>query len=276
MACEGFMCVQQAEEKIFSAGDWVALASVAVTLILGIITAIVSVCLSRKQSEKEYVTNSRQKWLNKLKELIAEFYGKIKYYEDKDIPDNNLFLDQLYYLSAQIKLQLNFNGVEDKNIVDCLDEIITAYAFLLHCNLIYQETQDRTKRVVKELQYLVDNYPTFFEQHASHMIKRHNLDDPNNKERLDYLCKDHEDETVEDLKHFSNNCVQIMKNYSELLLIYASIYSKVEWERIKVESVKGLKNHFNFSEKYDEYKKIKQDEINKILSQIKRIDEMID
>lgn len=259
------------QEVVFTTGDWIAICASIITLLLGIATIVVTILSNKKQGERNYITNSRQQWLNKLKGLISDFYSEVKYYENKAIPnDISEYIQRLYYLSAQIKLQLNFCGNADNEITNCLDEIIRGYSYILHYSLRGQKDN-----CIEQLQYICDNCDSFFREHACHMIEKHKLDITGEK-RIQYLQEycagNHYEEIIADLNVFHNNCFVIMKKYSELLLIYTEIYAKVEWERIKEEASKGLDRNFDFEKQYNDLKQKKKKDIDAIKAEIKKFD----
>ena len=100
--------------------------------ILSLIVAFLAVCvslfalaLSLKVSNKQIVAPMRQAWINKLRELLAEFTSRAAHHYYTDLDNFTAEVGQrLSLLKTHIQLMLNSNEKDHKDLEALMGEIV--------------------------------------------------------------------------------------------------------------------------------------------------------
>ena len=120
----------------------ITLSGIAVSLIIGIWGLLVSIRNSKKTIFINSITTSRNKWIQTVRDSIAEYCG-LAFQIFQSTPEDKLKkVDKLQQLRFLIKLQLNRNDAFDKQIIEKLDLIAVT---------IYETTRQNTENEVNNL-----------------------------------------------------------------------------------------------------------------------------
>jgi hypothetical protein len=105
-----------------------------IALFGALISAIIALSISRRASYLSSVTAERSKWIDKLRANISELAGLCTYLDYKtgsvlasnyfESPEYDEMLRQIEKLSALIRLQLNPEGLIDRNIIEIVEGIV--------------------------------------------------------------------------------------------------------------------------------------------------------
>jgi hypothetical protein len=254
-------------------GYVIAILSLLVSLVLSISTIIITNNIAKKERLVDVITSNRIEWIQKLKDYVSKYIGMVSYHFERKIPDNTSgFMSDLYEITAQIKLHLNFKGNADNQIARQLDDINIAFEkffFLknsrgqLGKNLISFD-------LIDFYQY---QYPDLFHELYGSLLNdfqvdANNIDTinkkldalKNNPEEVERFNKKQIDIIDRDIK----KSARIIKYAHQKLLILTQLYLKTEWERVKVEAKSGSLSDFDFDEKFENYKKDKKYELNQL------------
>lgn len=108
------------------AKDFVTLAGILLTFIVGVCGVIIGIRSNKKTIFVNAVTTERVKWMADLKQLLSEYLSLISYYEDKPFyegAEKVTFFERLLYLQNKIKLHLNYEDSTDEEINQLIDKI---------------------------------------------------------------------------------------------------------------------------------------------------------
>jgi len=107
--------------------DSIQLFAIGLTFIVSAIGLYVSWKNSHKANFINSVTASRIKWIDNLRNNIAQFSGFVYHFSLTDIPDKeekNKIIKEIDRLRYLIKLQLNNSADIDKEIISLVDKIV--------------------------------------------------------------------------------------------------------------------------------------------------------
>jgi hypothetical protein len=110
----------------FEPKDYVLLAGVVVTLLLGVWNAVANYQSSRRTTFINTVTSERVKWIEKLRQDISAFSGLTHtwcFSELQGKPNDHEVLKEIDRLRHVIRLRLNPRGEHDQRIEALLKEI---------------------------------------------------------------------------------------------------------------------------------------------------------
>jgi hypothetical protein len=111
--------------------DFPVIAGALIALLGVVLSALISTIISRRNLYLNAVTVERSKWIDKLRQNIADFYGLIftinyQIYRDRNYSDTESYRSdhkKLNTVGSLIKLQLNPFGEIDNNIIILLDKL---------------------------------------------------------------------------------------------------------------------------------------------------------
>lgn len=106
--------------------DYVLVASVAVTFILGVWNAIGNHHVNKRTTFVNTVTSQRIKWIEQLRQDVGAFCGLTYHWAHTDVegkPEENEMLREIDRLRHVIRLRLNPEGTHDKAIEALIEEI---------------------------------------------------------------------------------------------------------------------------------------------------------
>lgn len=239
---------------------------------------IVSVVMAKKQRTADIVTKNRMEWIQSLRSTISDYYSKVKLYEDKQTPtDVSEYLSTLYICESKVKLQLNCFGKYDKLIIYYVSELNKSYDAFLHKSLLSKRVKDPLKLSLEMIEYHATYNKQLLDNVLSESARKYELqqliDDKNYEEFLNIInAEDFQRDNIDKLLKMESNrikdCCKIIRRLPDLILLYAEIYLKVEWERVKEESQKGNIKHFDFDGKFERYLEQKEQEIEKLKSDL--------
>lgn len=235
------------------------LIGVIVTSIISFSVAIINNSESKKALFINTITTNRIDWMSKTKLLVSDFIvmtetnknSSTKYYGDT----KEKFFYELSKKRNELLLHLNFKGYLDKKISQTILEIenniqILSELFSLtnlddkeKINLLFKvyNEKDQSDKLKGEL----DNIVKIFYDVPSDQQVANLINDEAGRNRI--LNAVHEDfskyseEINEILKKEPRNFTKKINNLHNDLLIYTQVYMKIEWERVKKESVGKLK-----------------------------------
>lgn len=249
-----------------------------------IINIVINLGQSKKQRTAEIITTNRVEWMQKLKDYVSEYIGMVEFYYDKPIPnDLNLYLSQLYCITTKIKLHLNFNGKQDKEIISKIQLLNESYEKIFQLSKNQNIFSDNEGLKKEALQKIIDYYLEMHEKEMGqdiglNILKEANID-INNIEQ----CKKFYNKYIENNKKYQEKipdklleyidsdmrgCMNKIESLSELITLLLQIYLKTEWERVKIESKAGNSNKFNFNKRYEKIRKNVQGEIDSLMKKI--------
>ncbi|WP_217560143.1 hypothetical protein [Paenibacillus sp. GbtcB18] len=221
---------------------------VAVIALCGvIITVIFNISNTRKQLFINTVTSSRIKWMGELKELVTEFVTLVSFHDFKNVEVGEhraRHLDKVISTKIRIKLQLNYRGTKDKEIINVIERLQVNYFDLYSKFTLIEKTSEE-----REISFLGSNQKMMLKELESRV---HELDGKSGKElddaikelSIDVYNKQVKTLNKEFLKNLTNTKIDII-NDTEKLVILTQEYLKEEWNRVKAEADNGnLSRHF--------------------------------
>lgn len=256
----------------------IAIMSLVVSLIVSIGSMIITNIIARKNRLTDVITSNRVEWMQKLKDYISKYESMVSYYYDKQIPqDIPEFINNLYELTAQIKLHLNYKGKADIEIIDYINQINVAFEKLLFLRKSLKDSKDY-KISEDVISYYCYEYPDMFSLLYKEICEEHNVnfnDISSIEKMIDELRSE-----PEQIKQLVIKQVQIidkdikeqinkLKYGHEILMILTQIYLKTEWERVKVEAKSGSIAEYDFDKQYEENKKEKAAELVKLINRLR-------
>ena len=235
------------------------LIGVIVTSIISLSVAIINNRRSKKALFINTITTNRIDWMSKTKLLVSDFIvmtetnknSSTKYYGDT----KEEFFYELSQKRNELLLHLNFKGYLDKKISQTILEIekniqILSELFSLtnlndkeKINLLFKvyNEKDPSDKLKGEFDNIVkSSYDVPSDQQVADLIN-----DAAGRERmLNAVNEDfskYSEDINEKLKKEPRNVTKKINNLHNDLLIYTQVYMKIEWERVKKESVGNLK-----------------------------------
>lgn len=206
-----------------------------------VITIIFNFSNIRKQLFINTVTSSRIKWMGELKELVTEFVTLVSFHDLKNVETGKhrgKHLDKIISTKIRIKLQLNYQGKKDKEIIEVLERLQVNY-FELYSKIASMEKppNDRTinflgskqNNILKELEDRV---------HELNGKSGIELADAIKELSINVYSKHAEAFNKEFLETLKNTKDDII-NDNEKLVILTQQYLKEEWNRVKNEADNG-------------------------------------
>lgn len=206
-----------------------------------IITVIYNFSNTRKQLFINTVTSSRIKWMGELKELITEFVTLVSFHDLKNVESGESrgkHLDKVISTKIRIKLQLNYQGPKDKEIIQVIERLQVNY-FELYSMVASMETtrEERSKIfftsnqsiILKELESRV---------HELEGLSGKELDTAIKELSIDVYSKQAQSFNKTFLENLRNKKTGII-NDADKLVILTQEYLKEEWNRVKEEADNG-------------------------------------
>ena len=145
-------------------GYVIAILSLLVSLVLSISTIIITNNIAKKERLVDVITSNRIEWIQKLKDYVSKYISMVSYHFERKIPDNTSeFISDLYEITAQIKLHLNFKGDADNQIAKQLDDINMAFEkfFFLKNSRGQLENNPFSFNLID---FYLDQYPDLFRE----------------------------------------------------------------------------------------------------------------
>ena len=135
--------------------DYVLVAGVMVTLVLGIWNAIANHRLNKRTTFINTVTSQRIKWIEQLRQDVGAFCGLTYHWAHTDFegkPDEGEILKEVDRLRHIIRLRLNPEGEHDKKIEELIEEIPRLTAPENQAKLVYalERMTQTTQLLLKE------------------------------------------------------------------------------------------------------------------------------
>lgn len=258
----------------------IAILALLVSLIVSIGTMVITNIIAKKSRLADVVTTNRVEWMQKLKEYISKYSSMICYYYEKKFPaDTSEFISNLYELTAQIKLHLNYKGNADVEITDLIDEINVAFQKMLFLRNSMKDSKNYiiSQEVISFYHY---QYPDLFNLLYKQVLEDYHVDikdvssihnmieelksDPGKLKKILF----HQVEIIDaDMKAQ----VKKIKQGHDILMILTQVYLKTEWERVKVEAKSGDISEYDFDKHFKENKKGKEIELSRLNYKAKTI-----
>jgi hypothetical protein len=254
-------------------GYIIAIFSLFVSLLVSISTIKITNNIAIKGRLVDVITSNRIEWIQKLKGYVSKYLSMVSYQYERKIPDDTSgFMSNLYEITAQIKLHLNYKGNADNQITQQLDEINEAFEkFLFQKNCRGTLGKDMiSHNLIDFYQY---QYPDLFSELYGSMLINYqvNTNDinslnkffdalKNNPKELEIFNK----ELIGIIDRDIRKSVRIIKYSHQKLLILTQLYLKTEWERVKVEAKSGSLSEFDFDVIFENNKKDKLYDINQL------------
>lgn len=237
------------------------LIGVMITAGISLIVALINNSRSKKTLFINTITNNRIEWMNNTKEMINHFIvlTEVNTHSQVKISGDNRFeyFNELSKTRNKILLHLNFKGYIDKKIIETINEIEYSIQVLADLMELYNSTDEKKMEFAFKLykNELIEKNPKLFIENI--------LDfDINDTEKfrskiqelggVNELFNSLSDVVNEDmLKHIEKiNSVlkkeprkinEIINALHNDLLLFTQVYMKVEWDRVKRESIGKLK-----------------------------------
>jgi|GEM_PF-4086063 len=228
--------------------------------ILSVFTLYQSYMNSKKGRITEFISSNRVQWMQTLKKIIAEYFQTINKFDGISNELYKNYLQEIQEKTNLLKLHLNYLGDADKNI---LNEV-SALNRIIELNIIQDDIiknldsddEDLSVNAIKSLRalesrYIVTKGDALYVEEAQW------------KQLLDNIG-----DTQVNLKNIYFDELQgvneILQFKPLLITIYAEVYLKTEWERVKYEIAESNHKKFNFNEKYNNNLKEIQEQITAI------------
>ncbi|MCT6925125.1 hypothetical protein [Metasolibacillus sp.] len=237
------------------------LIGVMITAGISLIVALINNSRSKKTLFINTITNNRIEWMNNTKEMINHFIvlTEVNTHTPVKISGDSKFeyFNELSKTRNKILLHLNFKGYIDSKIIETINKIEYSIQVLADLLELYNSTDEDKRNFALKLyeNELIKNNPKLFIENILNL----DIDDAE-KFRLkieklggvDEVLKSIDDAVHEDiLKHINqlnSNLIKEPRKINETinslhddLLLYTQVYMKVEWDRVKKESIGKLK-----------------------------------
>jgi sigma54-dependent transcription regulator len=114
-----------------------------------VITVIFNISNTRKQLFINTVTSSRIKWMGELRELVTEFVTLVSFHDLKSVETGEYrgkHLDKVISTKIRIKLQLNYQGSKDKEIINVIERLQVNY-FELYSKIASMEKPPKEQTI---------------------------------------------------------------------------------------------------------------------------------
>lgn len=231
------------------------LLGVIITTAITLIIAIINNKRSKKNLFINTITTNRIEWMTKTKLLISDFIvltetnknSLIEYYGNSKVQ----FFKELSKNRNELLLHLNFKGYLDKKISQTILEIekniqILSELFSLKdlkdkekINLLFKvyNEKDQSDKLIGELDTIVKS---FYDVPSNEQVANLINDEAGRERILDAVHKDFSEYSEKINEKLINEPRNFTKKINELhndLLVYTQVYMKIEWERVKKESV---------------------------------------
>lgn len=224
-----------------------------ITSTLSIITSIITTIMNSNRTKKttyiNTITSNRIKWMQELKELIDRVIRKtqVNNYSPiyNDEKEKIQYFDELSSIRNKVFLHLNYKGYIDDKIM------IKVNALYRRIELIYEiDSLFKIKDADEKINYFLKHYhKDIFDQ----LLEVAEINSDNRNKIIDYLEKNKElPQPLEELinkqiKKFNDKfrgaprkiANEIQDIHNELLML-VQIYLKLEWDRVKDESISKL------------------------------------
>lgn len=249
------------------------LLGVVVTAGISLIVALINNSRSKKTLFINTITNNRIEWMNNTKEMINHFIvlTEVNTHSPVKISGDSRFeyFNELSKTRNKILLHLNFKGYIDKKIIETINEIEYSIQVLADFLELYKSTEEKKLEFAFKLykNELIKINPTLFLENIldfdinSTDKFRSKIQELGGIEELYNSISDviHED-MLKHIKELNNVLKTEPKKINEIinklhndLLAFTQVYMKVEWDRVKKESIGKFKEKENkkFKKKID-------------------------
>jgi hypothetical protein len=236
----------------------VAIIAAAVSLFTSFIVTFINNKRQRKSTYINTITSNRIDWMKELKIHINDFicmttlgnYTAVY----NTIEKKTEFFDDLNHIKNRIYLHLNFKGYIDEKILAIIKEISDRIEIIYELDEII-----KIKSHEKKLTYVFDN---FDEEVFMDIMNEFGGEKEKVKELVMkyYLGEEFPEEFAKSINEYirkfnkklqgiPRKLIEEIEEYHNELLMYAQIYLKLEWNRVKDES----NGEFNTYSNEDEY-----------------------
>lgn len=220
---------------------------------------------NQKERINTYISDNRVAWMQSMKKYITEYLDEIYKYNSNESKEFDIYFQKIKSKTVQIKLHLNYLGNADKNIlkeISALNRILELKYMEDKIKSIYpyddgitvtEEVIQETIMSLRKLEYyylLIDGNAF----HADFDIWRQLIENYNST-RFDI-----KNIYLKEIIRFN----EILALKPQVIIIYAEVYLKTEWERVKYEIENGNHNIYKFDDKYSENLEKVQNKIDNI------------
>lgn len=231
------------------------LLGVIITTVITLVVAVINNKRSKKNLFINTITTNRIEWMTKTKSLISDFIvmtetnknSSMEYYGDTKVK----YFYELSRKRNELLLHLNFKGYLDKKISQTILEIekniqILSELFSLKdlkdkekINLLFKvyNEKNQSDKLKGELDTIVKS---FYDVPSNEQVANLINDEAGRESILDAVQKDFSEYSEKINEKLINEPRNFSKKINELhndLLVYTQVYMKIEWERVKKESV---------------------------------------
>lgn len=253
-----------------------------VTMIASVIAALVSILgiiinlhLSKKQRTAQFISQNRVGWIQTFKEYMTDYIDKVGYFYDKSIPENiSQYMQDIYKMTAKIKLHLNFQDEYDKEIINEIDILNKSSEKFMQFVKYKKDNSEKNFKIIIDY-YEANERVKLSDFIGSYFFAKFNLSRDNVDEKIYDIykeLKENEDLYAEEFYQCISEYIDIdmkksvrnLKQKSELILLLTQVYLKCEWEKVKYETKYGNTKRFNSHKIYKKMRNKVKDKINKL------------
>ncbi|AWI04548.1 hypothetical protein [Clostridium drakei] len=206
---------------------------------------------NQKSRINTYISDNRVEWMQSMKKYITEYLDEVYKYDSNEKESFDECFQKIKLKTAQIKLHLNYLGNADKNILNEIsalnrilelkhmeDEIKNICPYSTKITVTEEEIQETIMSLRK-----LENYYILTDGHAFRA----------NDDMWKQLIENHGDSRLEIKEIYLQEILKFNEFFdlkSQLIIIYAEVYLKTEWERVKYEIENGNYKSYNFDDRY--------------------------